>query len=237
MSSPQTGRRETAKAERRDAILDAALTLIDHADVDGVHASVEAIAREANVAPATVYNLFGTRDAILVGLVRRLVVDIATGGQNGRSYRRHPLASLLVPIDLVCAALGERPRAWSHIILRLGDLAGTAPTNVSSGVDLSALFATRWRDAQTAGFIQTAFSPDALGLQTYTMINGALMRWAVGRISHDALRLLLRHGTLLIATAAANESHAKPLAKELRTTGAQLASALDNHRSREPGSR
>jgi AcrR family transcriptional regulator len=227
MSTPPTGRRETAKAERRDAILDATLTLIDRADVDGEHASVEAIAREAGVAPATVYNLFGTRDAILVGLIRRLVVDIANGGQSGRTNRRHPLQTLLGAVDLVCAPLGERPRAWNHVIMRLGDIAGRTSTDVSTGQDLGAVIATQWRALQTAGVIQATFSPAALGLQTYIMVNGALMRWAVGRINHDALRLLLRQSILLIATATATEPHARTFARELRTTGKQLASALE----------
>jgi AcrR family transcriptional regulator len=226
MSTPPTGRRETAKAERRDAILDATLTLIDRADVDGEHASVEAIAREAGVAPATVYNLFGTRDAILVGLIRRLVVDIANGGQSGRTNRPHPLQTLFGAVDLVCAPLGERPRAWSHVILRLGDIAGRTSTDVSTGQDLGAVIATQWRALQTAGVIQATFSPAALGLQTYIMVNGALMRWAVGRINHDALRLLLRQSILLIATATATEPHARTFARELRTTGKQLAAAL-----------
>jgi AcrR family transcriptional regulator len=235
MSTPPTGKRETAKAERRDAILDATLTLIDCADVDGEHASVEAIAREAGVAPATVYNLFGTRDAILVGLIRRLVVDTATGWQSGRTNRRHPLQTLLGAVDLVCAPLGERPRAWSHVILRLGDIVGRTSTDVSTGQDLGAVLATQWRDLQTAGIIQAAFSPATLGLQTYIMVNGALMRWAVGRINHEALRLLLRQSILLIANATATEPHARAFARELRTTGKQLAAALEPQTESEHG--
>ena len=227
MPSSPTGRRETAKAERRDAILNATLALIDSPGADGEHASVEAIARKAGVAPATVYNLFGTRDAILGCLVRRMAAETVDVAQDARARQLHPLHSLLMPIDLVCAHFNERPRAWSHVILRLGDIAATTPTDASNGRDFSALLATQWRAAQASGVIQTAFSPAALALQTYATANGALMRWAAGRISHDTLRLLLRHTILLIATAAASESYASGFAEELRATGTQLASALD----------
>lgn len=227
MSSSPTGRRERAKAERRDAILNATLTLIDRPGADREHASVEAIAREAGVAPATVYNLFGTRDAILGSLAHRMASKTVDLAQDARSAQLHPLHSLLMPIDLVCAHFNDRPRAWSHVILRLGDIAATTPAEATNGRDFSVLLASHWRDAQTSGVIRTTFSPAALALQTYATTNGALMRWAAGRISHDTLRLLLRHTILLVATATASDSHASALAEELLTTGTELASTLD----------
>ncbi len=226
MTEGPSSQREAAKAGRRDAILDAALVLIDQSDVNAEHASVEAIARQAGVAPATVYNLFGTRDAILVGLLRRFVTELAHDGSTTRTRTRHPLDSLLALIDLLCRALAERPRAWAHIIVKLGDMSANPATGVSSGHDISALIATRWEHLQTSGVIQSAFPPAALGLQTYTMLNGALMRWAVGRINHDALRLLLRHGVLLIATATASQTHAISLARDLRSAGKQLTAII-----------
>lgn len=226
-SSPS--RRETAKAERRDAILNATLALIDGPAAEGEHASVEAIAREAGVAPATVYNLFGSRDAILGSLVRRMAAEILIGAQSALPEDLHPLSSMLAPIDLVCANFNERPRAWSHIILRLGDIAATTPAEATSGRDFSALLANQWRVAQTSGVVEADFSSPALALQTYATANGALMRWAAGRISLETLRLLLRHTILLIATATAEESYLSELANDLRVTGKQLASAIDAH--------
>lgn len=223
------GRRETAKAERRDAILDAMLARIDRPAADGQRASIETIARDAGVAPATVYNLFGTRDAILANLVRRMAADILDGRDTAQPDHQHqqPIGSLLSPIDLVCEQFRKRPRAWSHIILRLGDIAATTPVEESNGRDFSAILAAQWQATQTSGVVQPEFSPHVFALQTYATANGALMRWAAGRISVETLRLLLRQTILLIATAAATESHAPALIEELLQTSTQLAAALE----------
>ena len=59
---------------RVDAILDAAVELLDDTGLDVV--TTEAIAAKAGVAAATVYNLIGTRDDLLRSLVRRVVTDL-----------------------------------------------------------------------------------------------------------------------------------------------------------------
>lgn len=229
MSGTPLGQRESAKAERRNAILDAALELVGRSGAD--HASIEAIAREAGVAPATVYNLFGTRDAILVGLLQRFVADLVARVPLSDVQVRHPLGPLLGTIDLLCELLGERPQAWRHIIVKLGDISANPAAGVSSGRDIASVISTLWQHLQAERVIQPVFPAAALGLQSYTMLNGALMRWAVGRIDLDVLRLLLHHSILAIATATATKEHSASLARDLRRTSEQLAIAIEH---REP---
>lgn len=226
MASPPPGRREQAKTERRNAILDATLSLIDESDAEREYVSVETIARAAGVAPATVYNLFGSRDAVLRHLVRRMAAETVLAAPSAPAERPHPLHSLLMPLDLVCAQFKERPHAWSHVILQLGDIAAATPSGESSGREFIALVAAQWSDAQSRGVIDAAFSPAVLGLQTYATGSGSLMQWAAGRISLDTLQLLLRHTILLIAAATSTESFEHAFAEELRATGTLLASCL-----------
>src|ERR1700742_3117806 len=58
-----TSRREQAKGGRRSRIVDATYTLLREVAIDDL--SVKMIADQAGVSPATVYNLFGTKAAVL----------------------------------------------------------------------------------------------------------------------------------------------------------------------------
>ena len=57
------GRREQAKAERRSRIVQATYALLREVGMDGI--SIKLVAERAEVSAATVYNLFGTKNAIL----------------------------------------------------------------------------------------------------------------------------------------------------------------------------
>ncbi len=68
------GPRDLNKAKRRDAILDAAVTLLgtrDSADI-----TTEEIAALAGVSAATVYNLVGTRNELMYQLVSRILTGM-----------------------------------------------------------------------------------------------------------------------------------------------------------------
>jgi AcrR family transcriptional regulator len=56
-------RRELAKSGRRARIIEAAHELLREVDMEGV--SVKAIAQRSGLSPATIYNLFGTKAAVL----------------------------------------------------------------------------------------------------------------------------------------------------------------------------
>ena len=73
---PPPGRREQNKARRRTAITDAARQLLREFEIDKI--TVERIAERADVAPATVYNLVGTREAVFAALMQDLLSSLAT---------------------------------------------------------------------------------------------------------------------------------------------------------------
>ena len=60
------------KTDKRQKIIDAAIKLFLHTH-DVKRVSLEAIAREANVSPTTIYNNFGTRERLVYEVVRALV--------------------------------------------------------------------------------------------------------------------------------------------------------------------
>ena len=73
---PPLGRREMNKALRRSAILGAARGLLREFEIDMI--TVEQVADRADVSPATVYNLVGTREAVFGALMQELLASLAT---------------------------------------------------------------------------------------------------------------------------------------------------------------
>jgi len=67
--TPKTCRRESAKTWRREAIVEATCRLLGRTPYSDM--SVEMIAKLAKVSPATVFNLFGTKAAILDAVIAR----------------------------------------------------------------------------------------------------------------------------------------------------------------------
>jgi AcrR family transcriptional regulator len=75
------GLRERNKAKRRAAILDATLELLATTRVDAL--STERIAERAEVSPATVYNLVGTRQELLTALIDRVIEGLVDTVADG----------------------------------------------------------------------------------------------------------------------------------------------------------
>ena len=68
------------KSEKRQSILRAAITLFSRThDVKKV--SLEAIAREAGVSPATIYNYFGTRENLVCQVAGKIVQELLEGSR------------------------------------------------------------------------------------------------------------------------------------------------------------
>src|SRR5215470_1389206 len=66
---------EEHKSERRAKILRAARKLVEERGYDGL--TMRDLADEARVSVPTLYNLFGSKDAILVAELQRIAVELA----------------------------------------------------------------------------------------------------------------------------------------------------------------
>ena len=90
--------RERNKQKRRNAILDAAFSLLGENDARLL--TVERIADRAEVSPATVYNLVGSRESLFVQLFDR-----------GVSVQAESLAPLQAEADLMSNILSLTSRS------------------------------------------------------------------------------------------------------------------------------
>lgn len=113
-------------AERRQQLLDAALTIIVR---DGYRAvSIDAIARELNVTRTVVYNIFDSLDALLLELLdrhaTRALGQLATTMANPEARQDgSPKHTRQIVRDLV-RMVADDPRTWRPIFVSTTDTPG-----------------------------------------------------------------------------------------------------------------
>jgi len=120
--------------ERREQLLDAALTLIGEHGYRG--ASMEAIAREAAVAKPVVYRTFTSREALLMALLERererafATLESALPSDLGSTTPDELLAD---GARGILAAVQSRPEAWRLILLPAGETPALVREQVEQG--------------------------------------------------------------------------------------------------------
>ncbi len=216
-----TGLREQNKAKRRSAICDAALLLLRESTWPEV--TTERVAALAEVSPATVYNLFGTREQVLVALVQRVIDGVAVELiERDWPTDGDPLLMVRRVVDDSVAAFVAESAAFRRVIAALG---ATASSGSPLDVDAAQLQVAGMREAQRAGIIDARFPAESLGRQVFLSYLGALQAWAVGALDDYGFRDTARQGLVFVLAASATPEHRRVLADELAELAAQVARA------------
>jgi AcrR family transcriptional regulator len=208
------GLRERNKAKRRDAVLDAALELLDQSGSEAP--TTEQIAERAEVSVATVYNLVGTREQLLVALVDRLISMAASSAGDRPS---DALVALRDRMTATVDLLASRSNAHRKVVLQL---TAAATPDLHTRLSPSILFADAIRRAQDDRVIRDDLDADALGLQVYLSFNGALLRWAAGALTDEGLKTAVLHGLEVVLAASATTRHRPATLDALRALGERL---------------
>jgi AcrR family transcriptional regulator len=212
------GLRERNKAKRRDAILDAALDLLHTTPVAAL--STQRIAERAEVSPATVYNLVGTRQELLAALIDR-VLDGLVDTLAATDRPHDPVADAATIIEQSARAFIAEGDAFRRVVNAASDVAAPrAPMRF----DPAQLQIAAMRAAQERNLLRADVDPDALGRQVFWSYNGALMAWANGVLSDEAFVAAALHGLAVVLAAAAAPRHRRRFDGELITAGERLAS-------------
>jgi AcrR family transcriptional regulator len=204
--------RERNKARRRDAVLDAALELLDR--TDGTPVTTERVAELAEVSPATVYNLVGTREQLLVALLDRVIADLL--GDVVETAPGDPIAAMGTLVERAVAVLVARPVAHRRVVL---ELTAAASGDLHTRLSPATAFEIGYRRAQAANLLLDDLDPRALAMQAYLSFNGALLRWAAGALADDEFRRASLHGLATVAAAAATPRARRRLLDDLRACG------------------
>lgn len=205
------------KAKRRDAILDATVALFgEHAAHD---VTTDQIAKVAGVAPATVYNLVGTRDDVARAVVSRVLSELAESLSD--LDPTDPIAAAQLVVDQTVRRFVADSRAFRQIVR----LAPQPSSDRDDLVDPSSFQVAAMRRAQTMGIVRADVDPDALGRQIYLSYSGAMNLWSTGRLDDEGFAVAAQHGLFTALAAAAGETHRNEFLGRMRALDPALEQA------------
>lgn len=173
-----TGRREQAKAERRTRIVQATYALLREVGMDGI--SIKLVAERAEVSAATVYNLFGTKNAIL-----KQVLDLDLEQFEARVARLKSKDALQRIFDAVhvAARLYEDDPGFYRATMMVRPVSG-APDVYAARRDPRLAF---WRGmieaAVAEGHLRRDVNDEVLGTLLNHITAGVLADWIAHVIS------------------------------------------------------
>ncbi|MCB0989520.1 MAG: TetR/AcrR family transcriptional regulator [Acidimicrobiales bacterium] len=218
-STPAAGLRERNKAKRRDLILDSTLDLLRESSLAEV--SMERIAARAELAPATIYNLMGTRDQLLLACVSR-VLDRLIDALVTIDPTEDPIGAATAIVLQSADAFIADGRAFRQII------AGTreaAAAGTVLAIDPAQLQIAAMRAAQDRGLLRPDVDPAAVGRQIFVSYNGAMFAWAAHLLSDDGFRRAALHGLWTALAAFASDRHRRRFTAHLDELGPELTAA------------
>lgn len=171
MNALQPSRREQAKDGRRTRIIDAANDLIKEVGIDDL--SVRMIADRADVSPATVYNLFRNKAAVLFRVYQRRVVILDE--RVAKTKSADALERIFDAAAHVADLYRKDPGFYRAFIgLRLDVRPESLPARESPG---TYLWRKLVREAIAAGELVEGTDADRVGGLLFRIITGAFYEW------------------------------------------------------------
>jgi AcrR family transcriptional regulator len=193
-----TLRRDTS--ERLERILDAAREIIREAG--GVGFTMKDVASKAKVAPATVFNLLGTKDGLYYALLSRLLDDLFIGVRRYKST--DPLEHAIEATDVVVDLFLSDPIVFRELFLVF--LGTRDELHRPWFMHRSLSF---WRHSVTSAahaelLAADELDDDALPRALMTAFIGSVDLWVHGDLDDDGFRAQSLHGTALSMLGATN---------------------------------
>ncbi|HMF84568.1 MAG TPA: TetR/AcrR family transcriptional regulator [Acidimicrobiia bacterium] len=207
----EQGRREQGKARRRRRILDAAARLIETDGLDGV--TMRGLSDAAGVSYATVYNLVGAKEDVLVGVLRAGLEDL--GGQLTSVDSPDPLDRARAVVAGVVDHFVARPVLYGALVQAVHD-----PVTGGRGLPIRrrtiAIYEASIRDAIDEGLLRDDLDAHVLGVHVTLAVNGVIRRWAAGEIDATGFRAEADYALRVALLGVATTSTRAKLLDELR---------------------
>jgi len=181
---------EEHKAERRARILVAARELIAARGYDGL--TMRDLAKASRVSVPTLYNLFGGKQALLLGELESTFAAVVAGTEQARTGSVVDRA--LATCDAGNADLLAVPRYSRELILLFLTSSEKAEVRRASAESYAELMANVLRDGQKAGEIQPWIDPLVFARGMFAHYQLAMIEWARGEMDTDGFRAATRFG-------------------------------------------
>ena len=207
--SPATGRREEAKAERREKIMRAARDLIR--ETGDTNLPMRELARRASVSVTTAYNLFGSKRAVMLAVLE----DERDFVQK---YQRLKVASAIDRIfEAHALAYGyfvQDPDFYRPLWRALLEAGNKDETGLASAERRAQTQAAWWallRSAQQDGLLKPDMPVEITERTLSHLAAGTLLSWATGVLDTDELMASVGLGYALVLSASATPEGRKAL--------------------------
>jgi AcrR family transcriptional regulator len=206
------GLHDENKAERRARIIDAARRLIAEDGYDGL--SMRALADAARVSVPTLYNLFGSKHAILAAEMEEAFVSIASDFEltkRGDAVER-AWALLQAGIRRLVAVPGYY-RQLVHVMLTSHE---TDELRHAIEDQYVALMAGNLRAGQADRELADWFDADVLARQLFFTFMMAVLGWARGEFDDGTLGEVAAYGQCMLLLGVARGDRAARLAERVK---------------------
>lgn len=204
---------EEHKAERRARILAAARRLIAERGYNGL--TMRDLARASRVSVPTLYNLFGGKQALLLGELESTFAAVVAGVERARDG--NVVDRALATCDAGNDELLAAPRYSRELILLFLTSSDTAALRRASADRYGEIMADVLRDGQSAGDVEPWVDPALLARRMFAHYQLAMIEWARGEIDADAFRTATRFGMCVMLLGVARGRARRQLIAEIRT--------------------
>ncbi len=210
------GSREQNKSQRKDDILDAARRLMRQPG--GSAFSMRSLAEQAGVSIATPYNLFGSKQAILVALLDE---DFSEYQSSLAGLEGEGLDALFEAVALMLGQFTREPDFYRNVFAAVSSEAGPELRFVLSGPRY-VLWKQLIREATLCGSLDAQIDPDAFTITMSQLILANVQEWARGFLELEEMDARIRYGLALVLSAIATEAGRAPLTAKLRAAEKDL---------------
>jgi len=203
--SAPLGRREAGKRERRRRIIEAARAMIRETGDAGL--SMRALASRAGVSLATPYNLFGSRQAIVLAVLE----DIREYQERFAALRSaDPIERIFAAVHLALEYYKNDPRFYRALWGAVFNVSEEVRSDILNP-HRSAFWEGLISDAIEAGAISREIDSNVLQMQLDFIFRAAMHGWVVGEVEEDKLTPTVFCGFAMVLTGVSTPSWRAPL--------------------------
>jgi len=208
--------REENKTQRRGEILAAARTLMQ--EPGNAAFSMRALAEQAGVSIATPYNLFGSKQAVLVSLLDENLADYQS---RLSELSGTGVDALFEAIALMCRLFAAEPDFYRNLISAVVTDSGPE-LKLLIGGPRYALWKQLLQNAREAGELDADADPDAFAVTLTQLLAATVQEWALGSLGLKEMEARVRYGLALTLSAIATRRSSRGIRARLAAAEGDL---------------
>jgi AcrR family transcriptional regulator len=208
--------REEAKLQRRQAIMDAARSLMQESGTAGF--SMRNLAELAGVSIATPYNLFGSKQAIMIAI---LEIELQAYRKEVERIRADDLEVLFKAVTLATGHYAAEPGFYRALLFSIYNDGGTDFRSMFSGTS-HALWRSLVERAIAAGHLADEVEPNAFAINLGHIFFACILEWVYGQLTMEELEIRVQYGFALSLLAMAQPASAPRLRERVLTMQKRL---------------